>query len=140
MDVAINYGAILVSGILSVVLGFIWYGPLFGKQWMVLSGVTMPEEKPSAGSMVKPMIISVIGTILMAYTLTHALAFGNTYLGISGISAALQGAFWHWLGFVVPVNLNFLAWEGKSWKLFAINTGYWLVLLALVAILITVWI
>ena len=35
----INYWAILVLGIVSMALGALWYGPLFGKKWMEIIGV-----------------------------------------------------------------------------------------------------
>lgn len=39
--VPVNYLAILVAAVLSMVLGFLWYGPLFGKEWTKLMGVTL---------------------------------------------------------------------------------------------------
>ncbi len=135
----INYWAILAIMAASVILGFLWYGPLFGKKWMALTGISMPEGKPQMSEMLKPVIISLIGTLFMAYVLTHSLAFGNAYLGMSGISAGLMAAFWNWLGFIVPVNLNFVAWEGKPWGLFFIHSGYWLVLLAIAGVILSVW-
>jgi len=139
MEVPINYWALIVSAVISIILGFIWYGPLFGKQWMALAKIAMPDVKPSMKVMIKPMIISIIGGIFMAFAFAHSLVFAQAYLGISGVSAGLQGAFWMWLGFIVPVHLNFVGWEGKPWKLFFINVGYWLVLLGITGVILTVW-
>lgn len=121
-----NWWAIGISMIASVVIGFVWYGPLFGKMWMKELGMTMPEEAPN---MTKPIALSLLGAFFMAFTLCHSITFGNAYLGTSGISSGVTAAFWHWLGFVAPVMLSFVAWEGKSWKLFCIQAGYWLTLL-----------
>ena len=126
MEVAVNWLPIVIAMVASLLIGFAWYGPLFGQVWMRESGITMPEKPPS---MTKPIILSLIGALFMGYVLTHSLVFGNSYLSMSGVSSGLMGAFWNWLGFVVPVMLSFVAWEGKSWKLFAIQAGYWLVLL-----------
>ena len=41
----INYLAILVSAILSMVVGSIWYGPLFGKKWAELIGADPNDKK-----------------------------------------------------------------------------------------------
>ena len=49
----LNIWAVLGSMVASIVFGFLWYGPLFGKPWMRLSGIVMPSEKPSTGMMVK---------------------------------------------------------------------------------------
>ena len=115
--------------IFSVVLGFVWYGPLFGKQWMALSGIVMPAEKPGIGTMVKPILLSFVGAVLMTFVLTYLIAFHNGFYQTSGyLTAILMGVFL-WFGFIVPIHLNNLGWEGKSKTLFAINTGYWFVFL-----------
>lgn len=136
MSVPINVWAIIVSMVASIVLGFIWYGPLFGKKWMALSGIPMPDPKPPMSVMVKPIIISLVGALFMSYTLAHSIAFGSDYLDVYGISAGLQAAFWNWLGFIVPVTLSSVAWEKKSWTLWLIHSGYWLVLLGIMGIVI----
>lgn len=130
MSVPVDWMAIFIGTVSSVILGMIWYGPLFGKKWMELAGIVMPTEKPSCKMMIKPIVISLVGAFFMSYTLSFNIAFGNAYLGTSGMMAGLMASFWNWLGFVVPVLLSFVAWEGKSWKLWAIHAGYWLVLLA----------
>ena len=139
MSIPINYWAVIVSSLLSIGLGFLWYGPLFGKRWMELSGMKVPDVKPPMSTMMKPIVISVICAFFMAYTLAHGLVFGNAYLHASGAVSGLQGAFWYWLGFVIPVNLSFVAWEGKSWTLWAIHSGYWLVLLGIMGVVLSVW-
>lgn len=132
----VNIWAILISMILSVILGFIWYGPLFGKQWMQLSGINMPSEKPSTSVMVKPMIISFVGAILMSYVLTYLISFHNGFYQTSGyMSAILMGVF-VWIGLIVPVYLNFLGWEGRPKTLFFINSGYWLVFIIIASAVI----
>lgn len=138
MEIAINWWAIIVSMIASVVIGFVWYGPLFGKAWMRETGIKMPEKGESP-NMTKPVVMSLVGALLMAYVLNHSLVFGNAYLGTSGVGAGLQTAFWLWLGFIVPAMLSFVAWEGKSWKLFSIQAGYWLVLLLTMGTLLAGW-
>lgn len=125
----VNIWAILISMIFSVVLGFFWYGPLFGKKWMALSGIAMPEEKPGMSTMTKPIILSFVGAVFMVWTLTYLLAFHNGFYQTSGLAPALGVSVMLWLGFIVPVYLNFVGWEGKSKTLFAINAGYWLVFL-----------
>ncbi len=126
MDVVINYWAVLVSAVASVVLGFIWYGPLFGKQWMALNGMTMPDPKPKMSAMTNPMIISIIGASFMSWMTAFALGMASQTAGFTTACVLIVVAS-NWLGFIVPVSLNSVAWEQKSWKLFAINTGYWLV-------------
>ncbi len=127
---------VLVSMVLSVVLGFIWYGPLFGKPWMKLSGIPMPEGKPSMKMMVKPILLSLIGALLLTYVLSFIIEFHNSFYHTNGYMTSLSMVFVAWLGLIVPPYLNFAGWERRPWKLFAINTGYWLVYFMLAGALI----
>ncbi len=43
MTVVINYWAVIVVAIINTVLGFLWFGPIFGKMWISLMGFT-PEQ------------------------------------------------------------------------------------------------
>lgn len=67
------------------------------------------------------------GEIHSDLCLAHGIEFGNAYLGTSGVSGGMQGAFWYWLGFAVPLTSGSFLWEGKSWKLWALHAGYYLV-------------
>jgi hypothetical protein len=126
MESFINWGAIAVSAVISVALGFLWYGPLFGKVWMKHSGIHMPEHKPGLAEMMGPVGLSLIGAVLASYML-------------SVIGGGWRAAAWLWLGFVVPVYLNFKGWEGKSWPFVFVNAGYWLVYLLIAGAVIGNW-
>lgn len=127
----INLVSVLIAGVVSVVLGALWYGPLFGKKWRSLIGMTMEDMKAMKMSPLTAMIGGTITALLMAYVLAHGIAFGNAYLGTSGIAGGMQGAFWYWLGFAVPLTGGAYLWEGKSVKLWVLNAGYYLISLLL---------
>jgi hypothetical protein len=44
-----------------------------------------------------------------------------------------------WLGFVVPVLLNGVAFERKSWKVFGIAAGYQFVSMQVIAMVLACW-
>lgn len=141
----INYLAVLVAAIAANIIGGLWYSPvLFGNTWMKLMGwdpsnkVQMESMKKTTG---KSYAINFVASIVMAYVLAHVVTMGIAYLnGSTGnISAALQGAFWSWLGFVVPVALSAVLWENKPWKLFLLNVGYYLVSLAIMGTILSTW-
>jgi len=125
----INLVAVLVAGIFAVVVGAVWYGPLFGKMWRRLIGMSMEDMKNMKMTPVAAMIGGFITALLMAYVLAHGIVFGNAYLGTSGIEGGMQGAFWYWLGFAVPLTGAGYLWEGKSVKLWVLHAGYYLVAL-----------
>lgn len=141
--VDVNYFAILVAAILSMVLGGIWYGPLFGKEWTRLMGWNksdLEKGKADKDAMMKSYGLQAVGSLFMAFVLSHALVFASTYLGTSGVSAGIQTGFWNWLGFVAPVTLTSVLWEGKPWKLWFINNTYNLVALMAMGILLALWV
>src|ERR1700752_1507680 len=111
--VPINYLAVLVASIVGMVLGGLWYGPIFGKQWVALMGWT-PEhiEAAKAKGMGKSYAIMFVGSLLMAWILAHAIIFASTYLMFYGSLAGAVIGFLNWLGFVAPVTIGMVLWEG----------------------------
>ena len=142
MDVAVNYWAILACGAAAMVVGFMWYGPIFGAWWSRLSGFTdadMEAAKANPWPMYRSYALTFVGALLMAYVLHHGLVFGNAYLQMSGVTAGLIGTFWFWLGFVVPVSISDTLWGRNSWTLWMLNAAYWLVQLWVMAIILSLW-
>jgi hypothetical protein len=60
-------------------------------------------------------------------------SWGLSNANLSKPSQALQAGIFTWLGFFVPNLLQGVAWEKRSWKLFAIDAGYYLTLMLLIA-------
>ena len=139
--VPVNYLAVLACAVLSMIIGSIWYGPLFGKPWMKLMGMTKESMKGFKSSdMARLYGIQLLGSLVMAFVLSHTIVFAMSYLDTSGVSAGLQTGFWNWLGFVAPVTLTSVLWEGKSWNLWLLNNAYYLVLLSSMGIVLALWI
>lgn len=125
-ELKINFVAILVAVVANFVFGFIWYTPLFGKAWGKEMGFDM-NEKPKAGGLAKGMITMVIGNFFLAFVLSHNMAawtFVPNMNNMTPFASALNAGIFTWLGFYLPVDIGTVFWERKSWKLFAINTGY----------------
>ncbi len=138
--VPINYAAVIVAGVVNMVLGFIWYGPLFGKQWAEMMGFTAERmEKTKSADMNKSYAIMMAGSFIMAYILAHFFVFASTYTFTFGLSAGLMVGLWSWLGFIAPVTVGSVLWEGKPWKLWLINSGYYLVGLLLMGMVLGIF-
>lgn len=108
-------------------LSFLWWGPLFGRLWGKQMGMAM-DQKPSAREMAVPLLLQAVGTFLLAYVLWHVMIAFTVDLDTGTmtnptVAAAMQGVFFTWLGFFVPVQLGRVAWEKASWTLFGINAG-----------------
>lgn len=137
MDV--NIWAVLASAVASMILGFLWYGPLFSKPWMKEMGwdpndqTQMAKMKSAAGP---AYFQQFVGALIMAYVFAHVLkAFDN-----NGVAMGLQGALWMWLGFIAPIKYGETLWGKASMKLFFIDSFYYLVLLAVYSIILTLWV
>jgi hypothetical protein len=110
-----NWLAVIIAAVGAFAIGFLWFGPLFGKKWMELMKFT-PEhiEEGKKKGMASPMIVSVLSSLITAFIF---FAIAGTLL-LSGIGGLLTLAVLLWVGFVVPPILNASLWEGKSWNLF----------------------
>lgn len=138
MEISINYMAVGIAVLVNFIIGWLWYGPVFGKPWAAEMGMDM-SKKPEAGVMAKGMIFMVVGNFLMAYVLAHNIFAWGLVPGMednAALSRALMTAFFTWLGFYVPTHLGATVWEEKSWKLTAINLSYHFVTLFVAAFII----
>ena len=139
MNIEVNYLAVVVAAVVSMALGFLWYSPvLFGKLWMKLSGFTAESLKKAQKEMGKLYAVSFVVSMVTAYVLSHVMALSENFYQYSKLSTGLTTAFWLWLGFMMPVQLMGEIFGEKKWKLFGINTGYQLVSLILMAIVLAV--
>lgn len=139
MEVTISMLGVGIATIANFVLGWLWYGPLFGKAWAVEMGMDI-SQKPDAKLMIKGMFFSLVGAFLLAYVLAHNIFAWSTVPGMgtmSEISALLNTAIFTWLGFYVPTHLGATVWENKSWKLTGINLLYHLISLFIAAFALT---
>ena len=128
----VNYLAVLVSAIVSFLIGGLWYQALFGKTWEKLE-----RKKMGAGkNKMVLLLINFIASLVTSYVLLHTL----TYAGATSVSDALIVGFFTWLGyFAVTTILGSVLWEGKSIKLYAMNAGFWLINLLIMSLILTLW-
>ena len=142
MELKVNMLAILVAVVVNFFLGFIWYTPLFGKAWGKEMGYD-PNMKPDKSVMMKGLIFMIIGSFLFAWVFAHNIAAWHFVPGaneMNPLSSGVMAAVFTWLGFYFPGELGGTVWEKHSWKLFWINTGYQLVSLLVVALILTHWV
>ena len=140
-DIQINFVAILVATVAGFFLSFVWYTPLFGKAWAKEMGFD-PNEKPPTATLIKSLLLTVISVFLISLVLSNNIAaWTPSTWGVAGANLpkyaqALQAGVFTWMGFFLSNLLLGVAWEKRSWKLFAIDAGYYLTLLLLVAFVI----
>jgi hypothetical protein len=135
---SLNWVAILVAAISTMVVGFLWYSPLlFAKPWMREMGYD-PNDKAKTEEMKKSAGRayggSFVASLISAFTLAlilHGLRAEDWHFGI-------MASFHIWLGFVATVQFTGALFMKQSMKLFAINTGYQLVCYLVMGTILTV--
>ncbi len=139
MMLEINYLAILACGVAAMVLGFIWFGPLFGKQWMKLMnlGAQTPEEiKKAQKGMIPAYVLTFVLALFQAWVLSYYI---KGWTDASGLTNAL----WIWAAFVIPTVFGATMWNGSSnkvaWSRFAIQGGNYLVLFIIFGLILGNW-
>ncbi len=135
----INYLAVVVCAILSMGLGFLWFGAIFGKRWMELTvtGVVTPEERSVMMKRAnKFYIVQFVLSLFQIWILAYYIAGWNNVSG-------LENALWIWAAFVMPTIVGNIMWnngpKGFSWPKFLIQAGYQLVLFAVLGIILGIW-
>ena len=127
-----NVVAILVAALYQWILGALWYSLFFAKPWMALTG-HKAGSRPKAA--VIGMITSFFGGLVLAFVLAHVVMW-------SGAARLHGGAFVGvvcWLGFIAMPLLAETIYEQRSFKLLAINAGYWLAAVVGSSCLLAVW-
>jgi hypothetical protein len=131
----INYIAVVVGGILHMIIGFLWYGFLFAKPWMKMVGLTPEKINASKDTMGRTYLVSFILGLIMAGVLYWLV---KTVAPFSLTDAAMFGGLL-WLGFTANPQLNNNMFLGKPFKLFLIDSGYFLVSMVVLTVLYTLW-
>jgi hypothetical protein len=131
-SVEINWVALFVAAVISVVIGSLWYAPaLFGKQWQKLTGKRAGEM----GNGGLGYGVTILGSFLQAFILVHFVRYAGAITAIRGAEAG----FWLWLGFVAIASLVHHIFEGRPWRLWRINAGYFLAVLVINGALLAAW-
>ena len=133
--VQVNYLAVLVCAIASMIIGSVWYSPmLLGRTWM--EEVDKPEEElKKEFNPLKTYGIAFISNLFIAFSLAQLMAHSNA----TTVAAGIRLAFLCWFGFIVaPMVINSL-FEGKSIKLLLVDSGHHLIVILVFGIILGAW-
>lgn len=138
--IEINFILILGLAILSMVLGAVWYGPLFGRTWCRLNGVD-PDDVLAVKEMGKGMapvyLIQFVTTLFMVFVVYVYTKPAEEVMN------TVSGALWLWAGIVVPILASAAMWTSEAKRSaisrFLIQAGYYLVLYVLIGFSVMYW-
>ncbi|HEX7014164.1 MAG TPA: DUF1761 domain-containing protein [Cyclobacteriaceae bacterium] len=133
-NLKINHVAVWVSIVVMHLVGFVWYGLLFGEQWAAFVGID-PASMESGSDEVSIWIMNSVAIIASVYVMAWLLA----RLGTTGIRAAATG-------FVVAFGIHHLhtmnsnMFAGAPYGLAWITGGYVVVSLTIAGLILGSWV
>jgi len=132
----INFLAIFVAALASFALGSLWYSPLmFGKGWQKAVGLTDDDIKDSSMALtfgLSFVLIFIAGIGIAMFQQGHDNA-ESTLLG-----GLFHGLFIGIFFIATSYGVNML-YQRKSFKLWAIDAGYQIVLFGIMGSIIGAW-
>jgi hypothetical protein len=128
----VNWLAVIVATAVAFFLGGLWYSKsMFGVAWMQEVGLSEQEIAETN------LRSALIGTALLQFIAASALAVflgpGSTWL-IGLQSGLIVGICW----LATSYGITYL-FERRSFRLFRINAGYYVVVFAITATIIGAW-
>ncbi|HKW31520.1 MAG TPA: DUF1761 domain-containing protein [Candidatus Acidoferrum sp.] len=136
---SLNWLAILVAAISTMILGFLWYSPLlFAKAWTREMGYT-PDDKAKMDEMRKSAGPAYAGSFVASLISAFTLALILHGMRAESLHFGMMASFHIWFGFVATVQFTGALFAKQSMKLFAINTGYQLVCYLVMGAILVLW-
>ena len=140
----VNLLAVLVAGIVPMIIGALWYGPIFGKRWMALMETTA-EELQEGFNPLKTHGVSFVLALVTAFVLAQLIAEvapgsvssagGSGGSAMVGVHVALMAL----VAFVLPVTHQSVTYEKRKAGLAWLNIGYNGVALLGQAVVLALW-
>ncbi len=134
----LNYWAVLVCAVVAMIVGSIWYGAIFGKAWMRLTGCTDMDEAKRKEMQKRSIPLYVVQFILVLVQL-----FVLAHLTGSDIMTGIISALWAWVGFVLPTVAASCMWTNEprklAWTRFLIQAGYQLLMFIIFGAILAGW-
>ncbi len=136
MNVEVNYLAVFLAALSSMVVGSIWYAPgVFGKTWAKLAKVEIGKKVPAA-DMAILLGTAFLLSLITAYVLAHVTYLSNSFFGNEFLQDALSTGFWVWLGFNAVRFVTHDMFERRRKKLTLLNIANEFVTIMLMALII----
>ena len=133
--VELNWLAIFLAAVSTMIVGSIWYGPLFGKKWEKLAKIKPDKDfngKKAAVMYVGAFVTSLITAIIIAYMAYIAnRTFHNSFIQDAVVVSILL-----WLGFTAARIYMHDSFERRPRELTALSVSHEFVTIVIMATII----
>ncbi|WDI30328.1 DUF1761 domain-containing protein [Hyphococcus flavus] len=89
----LNLVGVLVASVVFFMVGWIWYGPLFGEAWMAAEGMT---------EMGAPEPVWLLGGLIITIAQVIGIGLVMRWRNVADMTAAVKTALVLWLVFALP--------------------------------------
>lgn len=131
----VNVLAVLAAAVATMALGAIWYGPLFGRQWMSAHGYTPERLAEMKQGMGKAYGLSFVCYLVMATVLSILIARA----GDGGVAGGLSIAAYCWVGFAATVGLTSYLFSDRKVASYLLDAGYQLAYMLAMGAILGAW-
>jgi hypothetical protein len=126
----INWLAVIVAAIVPFLVGSLWYGPLFMKQWSALTGIR--RGTPGQNSMALTFGSSAVLNLIIATSLAMFIGGGGWRFGV--FAGFMSGFTFVAMAF----GITYL-FESRPLRLWLINAGYHSVVFTIMGAILGAW-
>jgi hypothetical protein len=140
MFAEINWLAVIVCVVVSMISGSLWYNPkTFFDTWWKGIGKTEKDDPGSSRPMALVWGLTVLSSLVQVVGMALLVAWlGPVFGGVSALSGLLTGLIL-WLGFVAPTYLVNKLFAGHPFYVWGIEIGNHLVNFLLFGLILGAW-
>ena len=132
--VEMNYLAVLVGAVISVIVGALWYSPpLFGNAWLALVGKTKEQAEKDFSPL--KIVWALVWGFVTSYGLARVIVWTGKNTPVDGLLLGVLTCVVFAIA-TIAVNHNF---EGRPAKLTVIYAGHHLVAFAAIGAMLGAW-
>jgi hypothetical protein len=129
---SLNWWSIAAVTVFSFVLGALWHSDfLFGKIWSKESGTKYNKENHGNPA----LIFGISGILHLIAVIALAIFIGSDATALTGF---LKGLFVSLVWVSTGIGVNYI-FAGRSFRLFLIDAGFYVVFLSLAGLMLTAW-
>lgn len=136
MEITINYFAVILAALSTMLVGAVWYTPkVFGTTWMKLAKVN-PNKNVSGWDMTSLLGGAFLTSLITAFVLAYFAGITYRALGDSFLNGALFVGLLGWLGFTATRIHMHDSFENRRKKLTLLNIAHEFVTIMIMALII----
>lgn len=129
-----NYLAIVVAAVASFLFETAWYS-FFLKAWLAGIGRTMESLEATGVNLTLQFATALLMAAIVAAAISCVTQLTGEQTALRGVRIGLL----MWLGFVVTTMATEYVFEVRTYSIFAINSGFWLISMMLMGAIVGAW-